>query len=61
VRTSSLVATGLTNREIARELFLSPRTVDMQVRNFLAKLGGHTRTEAARRAGKLALFDAPAP
>ena len=33
-----LVAQGLTNREIAAELVLSTRTVDMHVRNILAKL-----------------------
>ncbi|MFV0131867.1 ATP-binding protein [Streptomyces sp. HMX87] len=52
-----LVTAGLTNSEIAAELFLSPRTVDMHVRNLLAKLGCHTRTEAARRAGELALLE----
>lgn len=51
-----LVALGRTNREIARELFLSPRTVDMHVRNILAKLGCRTRTEAAGRAGELGLL-----
>ena len=34
---------GRTNREIARELFLSPRTVDMHVRNILLKLSCRTR------------------
>lgn len=51
-----LVAAGLTNRQVAGELFLSARTVDMHVRNLLAKLGCHTRTEAVRRAGELALI-----
>ena len=37
------VATGRTNREIATELFLSRRTVDMHVRNILAKLGCRSR------------------
>jgi DNA-binding NarL/FixJ family response regulator len=52
-----MVAAGLTNRQIAGELFLSPRTVDMHVRNLLAKLGCHTRTEAAHRAGQLASLE----
>ncbi|MBE2315534.1 AAA family ATPase [Solirubrobacter sp. CPCC 204708] len=56
VEITRLVALGRTNREIARELFLSPRTVDMHVRNVLAKLGCRTRTEAANRAGQLGLL-----
>lgn len=51
-----LVAAGLTNAEIAARLFLSTRTVDMHVRNLLAKLGCHTRTEAVRRAEELAVL-----
>jgi DNA-binding NarL/FixJ family response regulator len=53
-----LVAVGRTNREIARELFLSPRTVDMHVRNILAKLGCRTRTEATSKATDLGLLAA---
>jgi DNA-binding CsgD family transcriptional regulator len=51
-----LVAAGLTNSEIAARLFLSTRTVDMHVRNLLTKLDCHTRTEAVRRAGELAIL-----
>jgi DNA-binding NarL/FixJ family response regulator len=50
-----LVAAGRTNREIADALVLSPRTVDMHVRNLLRKLDCRSRTEAARRAGELGL------
>jgi DNA-binding CsgD family transcriptional regulator len=51
-----LVATGLTNREIARELFLSPRTVEMHVQSILAKLDCRSRADAARRASELGLL-----
>jgi DNA-binding NarL/FixJ family response regulator len=55
-----LVAMGQTNREIARELFLSPRTVEMHVGSILLKLGCRSRADAARRASELGLLAAPA-
>ncbi|TNY37144.1 helix-turn-helix transcriptional regulator [Thermomonospora catenispora] len=42
-----LVAKGLGNREIAAELFISPKTASVHVSNILAKLGVATRTQAA--------------
>jgi len=51
-----LVAVGRTNREIARDLYVSPRTVDMHVRNILAKLSCRSRTEATSKAGDLGLL-----
>jgi DNA-binding NarL/FixJ family response regulator len=51
-----LVAMGHTNREIARELFLSPRTVEMHVGGILVKLGCRSRADAARRASELGLL-----
>ena len=49
------LAVGRTNREIAQDLFLSPRTVDMHVRNILRKLDCRSRVEAAGRARDLGL------
>lgn len=51
-----LVAQGRTNREIASELFLSPRTVDTHVRNLLRKLQCRSRAEAAKAVTELRLL-----
>lgn len=42
-----LVADGRNNREIAAELFISPKTASVHVSNILAKLGVSSRTQAA--------------
>ncbi|MEU4156938.1 LuxR C-terminal-related transcriptional regulator [Actinoplanes sp. NPDC026670] len=47
-RIASLVAGGATNREVAQEMHLSPRTVDHHLRNVFARLGVRSRTEMAR-------------
>ena len=44
---AALVATGLTNREIAGRLYLSVRTVEVHVDHVLTKIGFRTRTELA--------------
>jgi DNA-binding NarL/FixJ family response regulator len=42
-----LLAAGRSNREIATELFIAPKTASVHVSNILAKLGAASRTEAA--------------
>ncbi|MCD9876621.1 helix-turn-helix transcriptional regulator [Streptomyces guryensis] len=51
-----LVAAGRTNRQIAEELFISPKTASVHVSNILAKLGVSGRGEAAAVAHRRGLF-----
>jgi DNA-binding NarL/FixJ family response regulator len=44
----ALIADGMTNRQIANRLVVSPRTAEAHVRKILRKLGVKNRTEAAR-------------
>jgi 4-hydroxy-2-oxoheptanedioate aldolase len=53
-----LVAAGRTNRQIAEELFISPKTASVHVSNILGKLAVATRGEAAALAHRLRLFPA---
>jgi DNA-binding NarL/FixJ family response regulator len=49
----SLVAQGLSNREIGLALFISPVTVKVHVRHIFDKLGVKSRAAAAIRASQL--------
>jgi DNA-binding NarL/FixJ family response regulator len=46
----TLVAAGLTNKEVAQRLFISDKTARNHVANCLVKLGANDRTEAATTA-----------
>ncbi len=52
-----LIARGLTNKEIAAELFLSPRTVEMHVANLLNRLDSRTRAEAVKKVAEMGILD----
>lgn len=51
-----LVSVGRTNRQIAEELFISPKTASVHVSNILGKLGVSGRGEAAAMAHRMGLF-----
>jgi DNA-binding CsgD family transcriptional regulator len=49
-RVAAAVRAGASNREIAAQLFLSPRTVEFHLRQIYRKLGIRSRTQLATRA-----------
>lgn len=51
-----MMAEGLTNKEIARRLELSPATIKTHVAQIIAAVGATNRTEAAARARALSLI-----
>ena len=51
----ALLAEGLPDREIARRLFISERTVHHHVSAVLAKTGVTSRTAAAREAARMGI------
>jgi DNA-binding NarL/FixJ family response regulator len=52
-----LIARGLTNRQIATQLVLAPRTVDTHVERILHKLGVRSRVQVAAWAAAQRLID----
>jgi DNA-binding NarL/FixJ family response regulator len=48
-RVAELVAAGRSNKQVAAELFVSPKTVEGHLSSIYAKLGIHSRLELARR------------
>ena len=48
-RVAELVAQGLTNKAVAKELFVTDRTVEGHLTRIYAKLGIRSRSELARR------------
>ena len=52
-RVAELAASGMTNRNIAAAMFISPKTVESNLARIYAKLGIHSRAELGRHVGEL--------
>ena len=48
-RVAELVASGMTNRDVAAALFISPKTVEANLSRIYHKLGIRSRAELGRR------------
>jgi DNA-binding NarL/FixJ family response regulator len=48
LQVARLVAEGMSNKEVAAQLFLSPRTIDAHLRSVFSKLDINSRTQLAR-------------
>jgi DNA-binding NarL/FixJ family response regulator len=51
----ALIAEGATNRQIGASLYMAEKTASVHVSRILAKLGVHSRTQAAAVAHRLHL------
>ncbi len=56
----ALLVNGLTNKEVAQRLALSPRTVEVHVANILAKMDVNSRARAISKAVRLGIVPEPA-
>ena len=54
-----LVADGLSNKEIARDLAIAPETVKSHIKHIFIKLNVERRAQAVSRAQMLGLADTP--
>jgi len=54
-----LLSSGMTNEQIANELFLSPNTVKMYLKKIFEKLGVNNRVQAAVKAVSEHIMKAP--
>ncbi len=57
----ALLANGFSQEKVARELFISRKTVGTHIQRMLTKLGVHSRTEAVAVAYKYGLMQAEPP
>ncbi|MEW6270155.1 MAG: LuxR C-terminal-related transcriptional regulator, partial [Thermodesulfobacteriota bacterium] len=58
IRVARAIARGLTNRQAASELFLSPKTIDFHLRQIYGKLAIRSRAELALVAARRGWLDA---
>jgi DNA-binding CsgD family transcriptional regulator len=58
-RVAELAASGMTNRDVAAALFISPKTVEHNLARVYRKLGIHSRAELGQRIRQLNVRETP--